>query len=444
MTKYKIGVVSLGCDKNRIDTEIMLGNLNDYYTITNTPEDADIIIVNTCGFIESSKQESIDTILDMAKYKKKHHCKLLITTGCLSQRYGKELMDLMPEIDIMVGVNDYDKLHESIEKFLKDNEKSYIFSKDEYKINEGKRVITTGKATAYIRIGEGCSNYCTYCIIPKIRGDYRSRKMEDILEEASALAENGVKELIIVAQDTTKYGIDLYSEKKLPELLNRISKIEGIQWIRILYCYVEEITDELIEAIASNDKVCKYLDMPIQHISDNILKAMGRRGRKAEILSIIRKLRNKVEDVVLRTTLIVGFPGESEEDFEELKDFVRDIKFDKLGVFTYSPEEGTPACRMANQIDEDVKEARKNEIMYLQQSVSKSVNEAKVGNIYEAIIESFDGEFYVGRTKGMSPEIDGNVFVKSERNLAIGEIVKVIITEAVEYDLIGDVYNESC
>lgn len=445
MTKYKIGVVSLGCDKNRIDTEIMLGDLNNYYTITNHPEDADIIIVNTCGFIESAKQESIDTILDMAKYKKKYNCKLLITTGCLSQRYGKELMDLMPEIDIMAGVNDYDKLHESIEKFLKDNEKSFICSSDKQKINEGKRVITTGMATAYIRIGEGCSNYCTYCIIPKIRGDYRSRKMEDILAEAALLAESGVKELIIVAQDTTRYGIDLYGEKKLPQLLEEISKIEGICWIRVLYCYVEEITEELIEVIAKNDKICKYLDMPIQHISDNILRAMGRRGRKKEILSIIDRLRKRVNDIILRTTLIVGFPGESEDDFEELKEFVKEIRFDKLGVFTYSPEEDTPASKMKNQISDDLKELRKNEIMFLQQSISKDINRSRIGNIYDVIIESFDGEFYKGRTSGMSPEIDGNVFVNSkQQSLLPGDIVKVRITEAVEYDLIGDVYNESC
>jgi ribosomal protein S12 methylthiotransferase len=444
LTKYKIGVVSLGCDKNRIDTEIMLGDLNNHYVITNNPEEADIIIVNTCGFIESSKQESIDTILDMAKYKKKHRCKLLITTGCLSQRYGKELMDLMPEIDIMVGVNDYDKLHESIEKFLKDNEKSYIFSSDDLKINEGKRIITSGTTTAYIRIGEGCSNYCTYCIIPKIRGNYRSRKIEDILTEATMLAEAGVKEIIIVAQDTTKYGIDLYGEKKLPELLNGISEIEGIKWVRILYCYVEEITDELIDVIASNDKICKYLDMPIQHISDNILKAMGRRGRKQDILSIINKLRSKVENIVLRTTLIVGFPGESNRDFEELKDFVRDIKFDKLGVFKYSPEEDTPASKMENQVEEDIKESRQEELMLLQQSVSSNVNLFKIGLIYDAIIESYDGEYYVGRTSGMSPEIDGNVFVRSEKKLIQGEFIKVKITDTAEYDLIGDVYYESC
>lgn len=444
MAKYKIGVVSLGCDKNRIDTEIMLGNLNNYYMVTNDPKEADIIIVNTCGFIESSKQESIDTILDMAKYKRKYNCKLLITTGCLSQRYGKELMDLMPEIDIMVGVNDYDKLHDSIEKFLKDSEKSFICSNDDLKINEGKRMITTGATTAYIRIGEGCSNYCTYCIIPKIRGNYRSRKIEDILEEAVQLAESGVKELIIVAQDTTKYGIDLYGEKKLPELLTKLSEIEGICWIRILYCYVEEITDELIEVMASNSKVCKYLDMPIQHISDNILKAMGRRGRKQEILSIISKLRNKIEDIVLRTTLIVGFPGENEDDFEELKEFIKEIKFDKLGVFTYSPEEDTPASKMQNQIEESIKELRLNELMLLQQDISKSVNLSKRGLIYEAIIEGYNGEFYIGRTSKMAPEIDGNVFVRSENSLKIGEIIKVKITDATEYDLIGDVYYESC
>jgi ribosomal protein S12 methylthiotransferase len=444
LAKYKIGVISLGCDKNRIDTEIMLGNLNEYYEITSDPKDAEIIVVNTCGFIETSKQESIDTILEMAKYKKQHKCRLLITTGCLSQRYGKELMDLMPEIDIMVGVNDYDKLHEVIENFMVTNEKAFICTSDDKKVNEGRRIITTAASTAYVRIGEGCSNFCTYCIIPMIRGKYRSRKMEDILEEVKLLAQSGVREVILVAQDTTKYGIDVYGEKRLPQLLRAISQVEGVDWIRVLYCYVEEITDELIEEIAANEKVCKYLDMPIQHISDNILKSMGRRGRKNEIIEIIAKLRSKIENMVLRTTLIVGFPGESDKDFEELVEFVRDVKFDKLGVFKYSPEEGTPASNMTNQIDEAVKENRERELMLLQQGISKDVNSLKTGRIYDVLVEKFDNNFYIGRNKGMAPEIDGSVLVRSERELIIGSIVKVKITDAMEYDLIGDVYYESC
>lgn len=444
MTKYKIGIISLGCDKNRIDSEIMLGGLNTYYEITNNPKEAEIIIVNTCGFIETSKQESIDTILEMAEFKTKYKCKLLIATGCLTQRYGKELLELMPEIDILMGVNDYDKLQSSIEKFMQNNERNVMLSYSDSGVNEGKRIITTGKNSAYLRIGEGCSNFCTYCIIPKIRGQYRSRQIEDILEEGRELAKAGVKELIIVAQDTTRYGIDLYGEKKLHELLKELSLIDGIQWIRILYCYAEEITDELIQEIKDNDKICKYLDMPIQHISNRILKLMGRRGTKEKIVSTIEKLRKDIKGITLRTTLIVGFPGENEEDFSELKEFVKDVKFDRLGVFRYSPEEGTPAGAMDEQIDDEVKNFREKEIMLIQQKISAENNASKIGNIYDVLIEGFEKDSYVGRTKEMAPEIDGIVYVKSSIELNKGDIIKVRITEALEYDLIGDVYYESC
>jgi ribosomal protein S12 methylthiotransferase len=444
LTRYKIGIISLGCDKNRIDTEIMLGNLSDHFDITSNPKEADIIVVNTCGFIETSKQESIDTILEMAQFKTKYNCKLLIATGCLTQRYGKEIMELMPEVDIILGVNDYGQLHESIQRFMAKHEKEFVFSYSDHNINQGKRIITTGKSSAYIRIGEGCSNFCTYCIIPKIRGQYRSRTMEDILKEAELLVKSGIKELILVAQDTTRYGIDIYGEKKLPELLRRISQIEGIEWIRVLYCYAEEITDELITEIKNNDKICKYLDMPIQHISNRILKLMGRRGTKEQITSIIEKLREEVKGITLRTTLIVGFPGENEEDFNELKDFINKAKFEKLGVFKYSPEEDTPASTMSNQIDEETKELREQEIMLLQQRLSKAINSEKVGRIYDFIVEGFNGEFYTGRTMDMAPEIDGIVYVKSSLDLNTGDIVKIKITEALEYDLIGDVYYESC
>lgn len=444
MTRYKIGIISLGCDKNRIDTEIMLGNLSDNFDITSNPKEADIIVVNTCGFIETSKQESIDTILEMARFKTKHNCKLLIATGCLTQRYGKEIMELMPEVDIILGVNDYGQLHEAIERFMTKHEKEFVFSYSDHNINQGKRIITTGKSTAYIRIGEGCSNFCTYCIIPKIRGQYRSRTMENILEEAELLVKSGIKELILVAQDTTRYGIDIYGEKRLPELLRRLSQIEGIEWIRVLYCYAEEITEELIAEIKNNDKVCKYLDMPIQHISNRILKLMGRRGTKEVITSIIEKLRKEVKDITLRTTLIVGFPSENKEDFNELEDFITKVKFDKLGVFKYSPEEDTPASIMSNQIDDETKELREQEIMLLQQGISRATNLEKVGRVYEFIVEGFNGEFYTGRTMEMAPEIDGIVYVKSSLKLTTGDIVKIKITEALEYDLIGDVYYESC
>jgi ribosomal protein S12 methylthiotransferase len=444
LTKFRIGIISLGCDKNRIDSEIMLGGLNEKFEITNNPKEADVIIVNTCGFIESSKQESIDTILEMAEFKTKYNCKMLIATGCMAQRYGKDLLELMPEIDILMGVNDYDKLHSSIENFMNNHEREVICTYSDEGVNTGKRIITTGKSSAYIRIGEGCSNFCSYCIIPKIRGKYRSRNIEDILEEARELAQAGVKELIVVAQDTTRYGIDLYGEKKLHELLKEMALIEGIQWIRILYCYAEEITDELIEEIRNNDKICKYLDMPIQHISNRILKKMARRGTKELILSTIEKLRERVPGITLRTTLIVGFPGENQEDFNELKEFVQEIKFDKLGVFKYSPEEGTPAGNMEDQIDDEVKEAREKEIMLLQQAISAENNASKVGRLYDVLIEGKDKDRYVGRTSGMAPEVDGIVYVNDSLDLKNGDIVKVKITESLEYDLIGDVYNESC
>jgi ribosomal protein S12 methylthiotransferase len=444
LTKHKIGVVSLGCDKNRIDSEIMLGNLKDKFVITSNAEEADVIIVNTCGFIETSKQESINTILEMAQYKSKYECELLIVTGCLSQRYGKELMDLMPEIDIMLGVNDYDKLISTIEEFNERKEKKFICTDNNSEINEGNRMLTTDKSTAYVRISEGCNNFCTYCIIPKIRGKYRSRKMEYIVNEVEALAKSGVKEIILVAQDTTQYGIDLYGSKKLPQLIKKLSEIEGILWIRIMYCYIEDITDELIEEIASNSKVCKYLDIPIQHISDNILRAMGRRGRKTQIINTINKLKVKIPNISLRTSLIVGFPGETEEDFEELKQFVKDVRFENLGVFKYSPEEDTPAAGFLNQIDDACKEERERTVMLLQQSISKELNKQKINQVTEVLIEEFDGSSYIGRTEGMAPEIDGEIYINSEMNLVIGDIIKVMVIDALEYDLLGDVYYESC
>jgi ribosomal protein S12 methylthiotransferase len=444
LTKFKIGLISLGCDKNRIDSEIILGGLSQNYEITNNPKEADVIIVNTCGFIETSKQESIDTILEMAEFKTKYNCKMLIATGCMTQRYGKDLIELMPEIDVLMGVNDYDKLHKSIESFMKNHEKEIICTYSDEGVNTGKRIITTGKSSAYIRIGEGCSNFCSYCIIPKIRGKYRSRNMEDILEEVKLLAEAGVKELMVVAQDTTRYGIDLYGEKKLHELIREMSRVEGIKWIRILYCYAEEITDELIEEIRSNDKICKYLDMPIQHISNRILSKMARRGTKEFILNTINKLRERVPEITLRTSLIVGFPGETEEDFNELKAFVEEVKFDKLGVFTYSPEEGTPAASMEDQIDVEVKNLREKEIMLLQQKISAENNASKVGKVYDVIIEGKKRDRFVGRTSTMVPEVDGIVYVNTTLELNNGDIIKVKITESLEYDLIGDVYYESC
>lgn len=442
MAKYKVGIISLGCDKNRIDTEIILAKLENSYEITNNPEEADILIVNTCGFIESSKQESIDTIMDMGEYKKKHNCKILVATGCLTQRYGKELIELMPEIDILLGVNDYTDLIKHIDKFLVDKEKIVKCEYSNESINEGKRVITTDKHSAYIRIAEGCNNFCTYCIIPKIRGKFRSRKLENIVNEAKALSENGVEELILVAQDTTIYGEDLYGEKSLVKLIQELSKIDKLKWVRILYCYPEEINDELIEEMATNDKVCNYLDIPIQHISDNILKRMARKTNKETIVNTIKKLRNRMPDMVLRTSLIVGFPGETEEDFNELKEFVQEYKLDNLGVFTYSQEEGTPAATMENQVEENIKKKRQRELMIIQQDLCKCLNKEKVNKVYEVLVDKENDQYYVGRTKGMAPEIDGLVYIEKTTKMNKGDFVKVKVNKALEYDLIGVVEDE--
>lgn len=443
MTKYKIGLVSLGCDKNRIDSELILGSLATENKIVNNPSEADIIIVNTCGFIESSKQESIDTILEMADFKKEN-CKLLIATGCLTQRYSEELHKLIPEIDVMLGVNDYEKLNTYIKEFFNQNNNICTCNYSDSTINEGKRILTTAKHSAYLRIAEGCSNLCTYCIIPKIRGKYRSRSMENIIQEANDLAEQGVKEIILVAQDTTKYGIDLYDEKKLHELVRKISEIDNIEWIRILYCYPEEITDDLIDEIANNKKVCKYLDIPIQHISNSVLKRMNRKSTKEIVTTNILKMRSKIKNLILRTSIIVGFPGETDKDFEELKEFISSIKFDKLGVFKYSQEEGTPAAKMDNQINEEVKQHREEELMLIQQSVSKENNHKKIGEKYKVLVEGCKDGYWVGRNYGMSPEIDGAIFFKCDKILSIGDFVEVVITDALEYDLIGVVCDESC
>ena len=441
MEKYKVGLISLGCDKNRVDSEIMLGRIKTGYDLTDNPEEADIIIVNTCGFIEKAKEESINTILEMAKYKDEHNCKLLIATGCLTQRYGKELMDIMPEIDIMLGVNDYQKINELIEQFIKDTKKILRVNYTDEKINEGLRLITTKQTTAYLRIAEGCNNFCTYCIIPKIRGKFRSRKKENILHEARRLAKSGTKELILIAQDTTNYGIDIYGEKTLHLLLRELSEIDGIEWIRILYCYPEAIYDKLIEEIKVNDKVCKYLDLPIQHISNNVLKRMGRKTTKEEIIDKIEKLRSNVSNIILRTSLIVGFPGETDEDFKELKDFIRDIKLDKVGVFRYSQEEGTPAAIMDNQISEELKLQREEVIMLEQLEVSKGILASKIGKQYKVVIEHKEDDYYIGRSFEMAPEIDGEVIVNGD-NLKIGCFYNVEIVEALDYDLVGVVKDE--
>ncbi|SHJ41622.1 SSU ribosomal protein S12P methylthiotransferase [Hathewaya proteolytica DSM 3090] len=436
MEKHTLAFVNLGCDKNRIDGELALFQLNQRYRIVPNPEMAEIIIINTCGFIEASKQESINTILEMAKYKEKGKCHTLLATGCLTQRYGEELLNLMPELDGILGVNDYDKLIETIEQAKTSIRPCHCNFSNE-KINEGERILSTEKGRAFIRISEGCDNACAYCAIPKIRGKYRSRPMESIIKEANALAEKGVKELIIVAQDTTRYGVDIYGEKKLHTLLNKISSIENIKWIRILYCYVEELTDDIISEIKNNNKVCKYLDIPIQHISDSVLKNMRRKGRRKLIENNIKKLKNEIPNIIIRTTLIVGFPGETEEDFKELREFVKETKFDRLGVFKFSKEEDTAAFDMENQISEEVKESREKEIMLLQQEISKKSNENKVGKVYNVIVDYFDGILYHGRSFEMAPEVDGEILFTSTRLHEAGDMLEVKIQKAMEYDLIG-------
>ncbi|TGY43994.1 30S ribosomal protein S12 methylthiotransferase RimO [Clostridium sartagoforme] len=442
MKKYKVGMVSLGCDKNRVDSELILGSINKFYEITNDPKEAEIIIVNTCGFIESAKQESIDTILEMAEYKNKYKCKMLIATGCLTQRYGEELLELMPEIDILMGVNDYMKIHKMILDFINGERKLFAANYSDENINEGIRLLTTDKHTAYVRIAEGCDNYCTYCIIPKIRGKFRSRSKEAILEEVNTLANNGVKEIILIAQDLTYYGMDIYNKKELHSLIKEISNIEKVEWIRLLYCYPEEITEELIEEIANNKKVVKYLDVPIQHISNNVLKKMARRTNKETITGMIKKLREKVPAITLRTSLIVGFPGETEEDFNELCEFLEEYKLDNVGVFKYSKEEGTPASTMENQIEEEVKEERQNKLMLIQKDVASNLNKLKMNKVYDTIIDRRRGKYFIGRSSEMAPEIDGTILIEYNDNINIGDIVKVKIKESLEYDLVGEVCDE--
>lgn len=444
MKNYKVGMVSLGCDKNRVDSEIMLGSMIKRYDITSNPKMADIIVVNTCGFIESAKQESIDTILEMAQYKENGRCKLLIATGCLIQRYGEELKELIPEIDIMLGVNNYNDMDTVINNFIDNDSKTINIDYSDENINEGERVLTTASHTAYIRIAEGCDNFCTYCAIPKIRGRFRSRKMENIIEEAKLLASKGVKELILVAQDTTIYGRDLYKENKLHVLLEELSNIDQIEWIRLLYCYPEELYPELIDEMATNKKIVKYIDLPIQHISSRILKLMGRKVTREDIIEKIEYLREHIPSINIRTSLITGFPGESEEDFNEMKEFLEQYKLDKVGVFKYSQEEGTAASKMKDQIPEEVKEFRENELMMIQREVSKEINTLKINNIYDILVEGTNEDYYYGRNYEMIPEVDGSVFFKSDSDISIGSIVKVMITDTTEYDLIGVEVNESC
>ena len=430
----KVGFISLGCSKNLVVTEEIIGLFKKHgYEIVSNPEDAEIILINTCGFIESAKNEGIQTILEMADYKE-NNCKYLIVTGCLVERYESELSKELPEVDLYVSIRDYDKLWERIDNLVKNG-------KEQDKLSYKHRLLTTGDTMAYLKIAEGCSNYCTYCAIPYIQGKYVSRKYEDIIDEAKSLAEKGIKELVVIAQDTTKYGLDLYGKERLPELLNDLCKIDGFKWIRFLYSYPESITDELIEVVKNNDKICKYFDLPIQHISDNVLKRMNRKSDGESIRNLIAKLRREIPGVILRTTLIVGFPGETEEDFKEVYDFVQESKFDRLGAFAYSIEDGTPAAKFKEQLPKKLKEARQAKIMKIQQKVSAENLKSKVGNIYECLIEnvSEDGEYLIGRTYMDVPSEDGVVYIKNDGVTLVNDFVNVKIIDSKEYDLIGEV-----
>ena len=433
--------ISLGCDKNLVDSEVMLGLLDKKgYQIVDSEEDADIIVVNTCCFIHDAKEESIQTILEMAEYKKEGKLKALIVTGCLAQRYQQEIIDEIPEVDAVLGTTSYDHIVEAVEEALAGNGHVVLEDVDALPDVKEKRLVTTGGHYAYMKIAEGCDKHCTYCIIPKLRGNYRSVPMEKLLAEAKDLADQGVKELILVAQETTVYGKDLYGEKSLHKLLRELCKISGIQWIRILYCYPEEIYDELIQTIKEEKKVCHYLDLPIQHESDAVLKRMGRRTSKAQLVEIIEKLRKEIPDISLRTTLITGFPGETQEQHEELKDFVDEMEFDRLGVFTYSPEEDTPAATMTEQIPEEVKEDRQAELMELQQEIAFDLAEDMVGREVLVMIEGkvADENAYVGRTYKDAPNVDGLIFINTDEELMSGDFARVRVTGALEYDLIGE------
>lgn len=433
-----VGIVTLGCNKNQVDSEMILGLFKELgYSIVNNPDDADVIVVNTCGFIESAKKEAIDTILEMADYKEKR-CKALIVTGCLAKRYKEEIIENMPEVDLCIGVDEYNKIDEILANFLN----SKLIN---HNLEYCNRVISTDYPLAYIRISDGCDNRCSYCAIPLIRGKFRSRKMEDILEEVESLAKQGIKEFCIISQDTSKYGLDIYGKLKLPELLNKISKIEGVKWIRVLYMYIFETSDELITEMSNNPKVCKYFDLPIQHISNNILKKMNRYDTKEKIYSAINKIRSLIPDAVIRTTVMVGFPGETKEDYEQLRQGIIDLKFDRLGAFSYSREEGTTSFDFEDQISEEVKSERLKDIFEVQKHISLECNKKRIGNEYEVIVEnvSDDDEYFICRSYSEAPDVDGRIYIKIDEKSAdkviVGEYAMVKIIDCNEYDLFAEV-----
>ena len=439
----KILFVSLGCDKNLVDTENMLGILkNEGFEFTDDEWEADIIAINTCCFIGDAKQESINTILEMAEHKKDARCKVLVVAGCLAHRYQDEIIKEIPEVDAFVGTSSYDKIADMINSVLEEKGISnFVEDANRMPMVEADRIVTTPGYYEYLKIAEGCDKHCTYCVIPKVRGSFRSFPIEYLVNQTKKLVEGGVKEIILVAQETTLYGVDLYGKKSLPKLLHNLGLIEGLEWIRILYCYPEEINDELIEAIKNEPKVCHYLDMPIQHASDNILKRMGRRTSKQELTDIVAKLRREIPDIALRTTLITGFPGETDVDHEEVMQFIDECEFDRLGVFTYSREEDTVAAQMPDQIDEEIKEKYRDELMQLQQEISADRSAAMIGRIVRVMIEGFipEDNTYVGRSYKDAPNVDGLVFVECDRELMSGDFIDVKITGSTEYDLIGTI-----
>ena len=440
----KLFFVSLGCDKNLVDSEKMLAILvANQIEITDDPQEAEIIIVNTCGFIHDAKEESVETILEMAEYKSTGKCKCLIMSGCLAQRYAEDIQQEIPEVDAVVGTTAYDQIWEVIEKTLQGKKDCYLAELNYLPSKLVARVQASSAYTSYLKIAEGCNKRCTYCIIPHLRGNYRSVPMEELLEEASQLAKNGTKELIVIAQETTVYGVDIYGEKSLPELLKKLCKIEGIEWIRLSYCYPEEITEELLITMRDEPKICHYLDLPIQHCNDSILKRMGRKTTKDELIGTLKKIRTILPDVTLRTTLISGFPGETEKEHEECLAFVSEYEFDRLGVFPYSPEEGTPAATMPGQIDEEIKRQWANEIMEAEQNVIFAQNEKLIGKKYCVIVDGYLPEegVYMGRTYRDAPEIDGCVFFEAPYEIVSGTMLQVMITDANGYDLIGEICN---
>lgn len=443
----KIFFMSLGCDKNLVDSENMLGILSDNgYTIIDMEDMADIIIVNTCCFIHDAKEESIEAILEMARYKETGNLKALIVTGCLAERYKDEILKEIPEVDALLGTAAFTEILEVVNQVLEGNKYTYFADLKELPESKSRRVLSTGSYYSYLKIAEGCDKHCTYCIIPKVRGNYRSRNMDELLDEATYLASQGVKELILVAQETTLYGVDIYGEKSLPKLLRNLCNISGIEWIRLLYCYPEEITDELIETIRSESKICNYLDIPIQHCSDRILRLMGRKASKEDIVKIVKKLRKEIPDITLRTTLITGFPTETEEEHEELLEFIQTLRFDRLGVFTYSKEEDTPAALLRPQITAKVKKHRQKELMELQQTVSFDLSASHIGREFHVIIEGRivdKDHVYVGRTYMDGPKVDGYIFINSEEELMSGDIIQAKVTGANNYDLIGEIVEGS-